>query len=331
MNTEHILFYPHKEYNTEKEITDNLRNKDYIQYGYIKLRDLNKWLNNEVVSVKMGMLTPSNKSYRGLTILESAIKRIKEQDTTALFDDEDELIPIYIFISTETDDEWRNYLLSNGFASSRKNASREGIKIKKSDIGLHYGKHYGYDTKEVLSEKERQRKEEEELKERQRKEEEEQLKRKKEEYEFNKKYFEQTLGYGDGKYEIYKRQQYEKVAELQKTNEYVDITINKQTLSSKTFECRNIYLNKEVIMTLILVVSIFSYVILVSCTLIETNALNLIFSIISVFFTLYLLMGGELRFPMGKWVEFSVDGKRKRIDCDESPKLSRTYYHKIKV
>ena len=55
MNTEHILFYLHKEYNTEKEITDNLRNKDYIQYGYIKLRDLNKWLNNEVVSVKMGM------------------------------------------------------------------------------------------------------------------------------------------------------------------------------------------------------------------------------------------------------------------------------------
>ena len=191
MNTEHILFYPHKEYNTEKEITDNLRNKDYIQYGYIKLRDLNKWLNNEVVSVKMGMLTPNNKSYRGLTILESAIKRIKEQDTTALFDDEDELVPIYVFVSTETDDEWRNYLLSNGFVSSRKNANREGIKIKKSDIGLHYGKHYGYDTKEVLSEKEIQRKREEEIKERQRKEEEEKLKRKKEEYEFNKKYFQE--------------------------------------------------------------------------------------------------------------------------------------------
>ena len=341
MNTEHILFYPHKEYNTEKEITDNLRNKDYIQYGYIKLRDLNKWLNNEVVSVKMGMLTPNNKSYRGLTILESAIKRIKEQDTTALFDDEDELVPIYVFVSTETDDEWRNYLLSNGFVSSRKNANREGIKIKKSDIGLHYGKHYGYDTKEVLSEKEiqrkreeeikeRQRKEEEEIKERQRKEKEEKLKRKKEEYEFNKKYFEQTLGYGDGKYEIYKRQQYEKVAELQKTNEYVDITINKQTLSIKTFECSNIYLNKEVIMALILFISIFSSVILVLCTLIETTALNLLLSIISALFTLYLLMGGKLSLPMGKWVEFSVDGKRKRIDCDEPPKLSRTYYQKIK-
>lgn len=231
MNTEHILFYPHKEYNTEKEITDNLRNKDYIQYGYIKLRDLNKWLNNEVVSVKMGMLTPSNKSYRGLTILESAIKRIKEQDTTALFDDEDELIPIYIFISTETDDEWRNYLLSNGFASSRKNASREGIKIKKSDIGLHYGKHYGYDTKEVLSEKEKQRKREEELKEIQRKEEEEKLKRKKEEYEENKYYFENVLGYGINTYDEYKAKQEEK---MQKTNGH--FTLDEKTLEIKGYE-----------------------------------------------------------------------------------------------
>ena len=213
MNTEHILFYPHKEYNTEKEITDNLRNKDYIQYGYIKLRDLNKWLNNEVVSVKMGMLTPSNKSYRGLTILESAIKRIKEQDTTALFDDEDELIPIYIFISTETDDEWRNYLLSNGFTSSRKNASREGIKIKKSDVGLHYGKHYGYDTEEVLSEKER---EEKEIKIR---------------YEENKYYFENVLGYGINTYDEYKAKQEEK---MQKTNG--QFTLDERTLEINGYE-----------------------------------------------------------------------------------------------
>lgn len=163
MNTEHILFYPHKEYNTEKEITDNLRIKDCIQYGYIKLRDLNRWLNNEIVSVKMGMLSPSNKTYRGLTILESVLRRIKEQDTTALFDDDDELIPIYVFISTETDNEWRNYLLTKGFVSSRKNASREGIKIKKSDIGLHYGEHYGYDTEEVLSKRERRAKERKEF------------------------------------------------------------------------------------------------------------------------------------------------------------------------
>ena len=231
MNTEHILFYPHKEYNTEKEITDNLRNKDYVQYGYIKLRDLNKWLNNEVVPVKMGMLTPSNKSYRGLTILESAIKRIKEQDTTALFDDEDELIPIYVFVSTETDDEWRNYLLSNGFAFSRKNANREGIKIKKSDIGLHYGKHYGYDTKEVLSEKEIQRKREEELKEIQRKEKEEQLKRKKEEYEENKYYFENVLGYGINTYDEYKAKQEEK---MQKTSGH--FILDEKTLEIKGYK-----------------------------------------------------------------------------------------------
>ena len=231
MNTEHILFYPHKEYNTEKEITDNLRNKDYIQYGYIKLRDLNKWLNNEVVPVKMGMLTPNNKSYRGLTILESAIKRIKEQDTTALFDDEDELVPIYVFVSTETDDEWRNYLLSNGFVSSRKNANREGIKIKKSDIGLHYGKHYGYDTKEVLSEKEIQRKREEELKEIQRKEKEEQLKRKKEEYEENKYYFENVLGYGINTYDEYKAKQEEK---MQKTSGH--FTLDEKTLEIKGYK-----------------------------------------------------------------------------------------------
>ena len=90
MKTEHILFFPHKEYDIKKEKTDNLKIKDYVNYGYIKLRDLTKWLNYEKVSVKMGMLTPSNKSYRGLTILESALKRIKEQDTTALFDDEDD-------------------------------------------------------------------------------------------------------------------------------------------------------------------------------------------------------------------------------------------------
>ena len=61
MTTEHILFYPHKEYNIKKEIILNVKIKDYVQYGYIKRRDLDKWLNNEVISVKMGMLTPSNK------------------------------------------------------------------------------------------------------------------------------------------------------------------------------------------------------------------------------------------------------------------------------
>jgi hypothetical protein len=190
MTTEHILFYPHKEYNIKKEIILNVKIKDYVQYGYIKRRDLDKWLNNEVISVKMGMLTPSNKCYRELTILESVLRRIKEQDTTALFDDEDELIPIYIFVSEETDNEWREYLISQGFEVSRKNANREGVKIKKSDIGLHYGKHYGYDTEEVLSERERLKKirEEEENKRKERKlQYEEYIKKRKEEIKAKKK------------------------------------------------------------------------------------------------------------------------------------------------
>lgn len=154
LTTKHIVYFPHREYNIKTELTDNLRIKDYIQYGYIKRRDLLKWENNEECAVKMGMLTPSNKIYRGLSIVESALKRIKEQDSTALFDDEDELIPIYIFVSNETDNEWRDYLKSLNFKSSRQNVSREGIRIRKKDINLLYGKHYGYDTEEVLSEKE---------------------------------------------------------------------------------------------------------------------------------------------------------------------------------
>lgn len=215
MNTEHILIYPNKIYGADyaNKTTDNLRVVDYINYGYIKLRDLNKWLNNEVVSVKMGMLTPSNKVYRGLTILESAIKRIKEQDTTALFDDEDELIPIYVFVSTETDNEWREYLISNGFVSARKNASREGLKIRKTDIGYHYGKHYGVETDEIRSEKE------------------ETEKRIKTRYEKNKKYFEETLGYGINTYDKYRAKQQ---AKMQKANGH--FTLDEKTLEIKGYE-----------------------------------------------------------------------------------------------
>lgn len=218
MNTEHILIYPNKIYGADyaNKTTDNLRVIDYINYGYIKLRDLNKWLNNEVVSVKMGMLTPSNKVYRGLTILESAIKRIKEQDTTALFDDEDELIPIYVFVSTETDNEWREYLISNGFVSARKNASREGLKIRKTDIGYHYGKHYGVETDETRSEKE------------------ETEKRIKTRYEKNKKYFEETLGYGINTYDKYRAKQQ---AKMQKANGH--FTLDEKTLEIKGYEITN--------------------------------------------------------------------------------------------
>jgi hypothetical protein len=226
MITEHISFYPHKEYDTKRETTGNLKSKYYVQYGYIKRRDLDKWLNNEVVPVKMGMLTPSNKCYHNLTILDSALKRIKEQDTTALFDDEDELIPIYIFVSEETDNEWREYLISQGFKVSRKNANREGIKIKKSDIGLHYGKHYGYDTEEVLSEKEE---EEKKRKERQLQYEEHIKTR----YEKNKKYFEETLGYGKDTYDKFRAKQEQKLLKLNKKGQF---TLDEKTLEIKGYE-----------------------------------------------------------------------------------------------
>lgn len=217
MNTEHILIYPNKIYGADyaNKTTDNLRVIDYINYGYIKLRDLNKWLNNEVVSVKMGMLTPSNKSYRGLTILDSVIKRIKEQDTTALFDDEDELIPIYVFVSTETDKEWREYLISNGFVSARKNASREGLKIRKTDIGYHYGKHYDVETDETRSEKE------------------ETEKKIKTRYEKNKKYFEETLGYGRNTYDKFRAEQEQKLLRLDKKGKF---TLDEKTLEIKGYE-----------------------------------------------------------------------------------------------
>lgn len=220
MNTEHILIYPNKTYGADyaNKTTDNLRVIDYINYGYIKLRDLNKWLNNEVVSVKMGMLTPSNKSYRGLTILDSVIKRIKEQDTTALFDDEDELIPIYVFVSTETDNEWREYLISNGFVSARKNASREGLKIRKTDIGYQYGKHYDVETDETRSEKE------------------ETEKRIKTRYEKNKKYFEETLGYGINTYDKFRAEQEQKLLRLDKKGKF---TLDEKTLEIKGYSVCN--------------------------------------------------------------------------------------------
>lgn len=155
MNTDYITILPNKNYpNLETEKTDNLRCRDVVQYGYIKLRDLDRWLNNEVISVKMGMLTPSEKSYCGLTILQAALKRIDEQDTTALFEDEDELIPVYVFVATITDNEWRENLISKGYVSSRTNKSREGIKINKKSLFAEYGFYFGIETEECKSIKE---------------------------------------------------------------------------------------------------------------------------------------------------------------------------------
>lgn len=154
MITDHIIYYPNNQYNTRKELVKNLRVCDYINYGYIKLRDLDKWLNNEDVAVKMGMLTPSKDGYRNLSVVDAALKRIKEQDSTSCFEDGDELIPIYIFISEDMDFDWRDFLFSNGFNPTRTNASREGVRINKNALSIMYSKRYSIDTEESISERE---------------------------------------------------------------------------------------------------------------------------------------------------------------------------------
>lgn len=162
MDKGHITLLPNKKYsNLKKETTNNLRCCETIQYGYIKLRDLKKWENGEIVAVKMGMLTPSKPVYKNLSIIDAACKRISEQDTTALFEDEDELIPVYVFVSEITDNEWREHLISKGFKSSRKTASREGIKIDRKNLFGEYGFFFKEDTKESKSILEEKRAEEE--------------------------------------------------------------------------------------------------------------------------------------------------------------------------
>lgn len=162
MDKGHITLLPNKKYgNLKKETTNNLRCCETIQYGYIKLRDLKKWENGEIVAVKMGMLTPSKPAYKNLSIIDAACKRIGEQDTTALFEDEDELIPVYVFVSEITDNEWREHLIGKGFKSSRKTASREGIKIDRKNLFGEYGFFFKEDTKESKSILEEKRAEEE--------------------------------------------------------------------------------------------------------------------------------------------------------------------------
>lgn len=328
MITEHILFYPHKEYDIKNELTDNLRCSDYVQYGYIKKRDLTKWENDEVISVKMGMLTPSKNGYRGKTILQSAIQRIMEQDSTSCFDDEDELIPVYIFVSKETDNEWREYLKENGFVSSRKNANREGIKINKTNIGLHYGQHYGIETNEILSKKEAIEKEKKEI------------------IEKKRKYFESLKNDYETKYyrsyETDITKQKNKIEELKNDNRYIDVSLDEKTLDIKAFKCSSAYVNKEDIIGGILSVCIIIMIIF-GCTLYSTpdfliNSdcefslyfhLILFGFIISILVFGYIIAGGEIKLPLGKWVVINVNDEEIPIDCDITPSIGNRYTYKI--
>lgn len=169
MITENIIYFPHHQYNVATELVKNLRVRDVINYGYIKLRDLDKWLKGETISVKMGMLSPTKDGYRDLSVVESALKRIKEQDSTACFEDEDELIPIYIFISEDTDVAWREFLFNDGYKTARKTASREGVKISRKNLSLEYAKRYNIDTAESLTLKEEKQKQIEEKEKRRKK------------------------------------------------------------------------------------------------------------------------------------------------------------------
>lgn len=179
MITENIIYFPHHQYNVKTERIKNLRVSDYINYGYIKLRDLDKWLDGKDIAVKMGMLSPTKDGYRELSVVESALKRIKEQDSTACFEDGDELVPVYIFVSNEMDNEWREYLMDRGYSITRRNASREGIRINRRDLSICYAERYNIDTKESLSYKEEQIKKIKEEEERKKKIEEEERRREK--------------------------------------------------------------------------------------------------------------------------------------------------------
>lgn len=223
MDKGHITLLPNKKYsNLKKETTNNLRYCETIQYGYIKLRDLKKWENGETVAVKMGMLTPSKPTYKNLSIIDAACKRISEQDTTALFEDEDELIPVYVFVSEITDNEWREHLISKGFKSSRKTASREGIKIDRKNLFGEYGFFFKEDTKESKSILEEKRAEEERIKKAKEKEAKEKEKRFQESIkEYDKIYGEESF-----------KKDYEKMSKKWRIVQY-DIT-NKEMFGKKT-------------------------------------------------------------------------------------------------
>lgn len=328
MITEHILFYPHKEYNLKKELTDNLRCSDYIQYGYIKKRDLSKWENNEVVSVKMGMLTPSKDGYKHKTILQSAIQRINEQDSTSCFDEDDELIPIYIFVSKETDVEWREYLKTQGFVSSRPNKNREGMRICKSDIGLHYGLHYGIDTIEILSIKE--------YVEKQRIEKEEKEKQRIEKI---------ILDYEQTQQRSYKDDmltQKERIKDITNNIRYVDVFLDELTLNIRAFKCSFFYEYKESIIGFILSLCIILGIICggilftIPHLLFNENSdftllglISIILLSLSIIVFGYIIFGGEITLPMGKWVSFDINGVEKEIEYDTKPSINNEYVHRI--
>lgn len=274
MDKGHITLLPNKKYNSlKKETTNNLRCCETIQYGYIKLRDLKKWENGEIVAVKMGMLTPSKPVYKNLSIIDAACKRISEQDTTALFEDEDELIPVYVFVSEITDNEWREHLISKGFKSSRKTASREGIKIDRKNLFGEYGFFFKEDTKEsksILEEKraEEERKYQEYLKEQARIKKAKEKEAKEKEKRFQESIKEYDKIYGEESF----KKDYEKMSKKYGVVKY-DIT------NKKMFSYKEVY-NPIVECICLLTVFAFVAICLIACEILFFGFLFLILSAI---------------------------------------------------
>lgn len=113
-----------------------------IHYGYIKEYKESDWYSGEIVPIKMGMLNPLSKEYQGKTILSAIRDRIDDQDRTICFSDEDKPVLIYFFISSETDNEWRNFLFDNGCESAREDKKREGVRVSKYNLINLYEQHY---------------------------------------------------------------------------------------------------------------------------------------------------------------------------------------------
>jgi len=301
MITENIIYFPHHQYNVATELVKNLRVCDVINYGYIKLRDLDKWLKGETISVKMGMLSPTKDGYRELSVVESALKRIKEQDSTSCFEDEDELIPVYVFISEDTDVAWREFLFNGGYKTARKTASREGVKISRKNLSLEYAKKYNIDTAESLT-----------LKEEKQKQIEEKIRKEKEEKERIIKGYEEKNGSGSYLIDLENLKNI-----ISQENNVKTSFINKETLNGYIEKQYTLlYFNGEslgVVFCLILCVSIFLLIVSIICLNWEFFLWVLGIGIITLL-VCGLLIELYINWSYSTWYLITSNGKKTKIE-----------------
>lgn len=301
MITENIIYFPHHQYNVATELVKNLKVCDVINYGYIKLRDLDKWLKGETISVKMGMLSPTKDGYRELSVVESALKRIKEQDSTSCFEDEDELIPVYVFISEDTDVVWREFLFNGGYKTAKKTASREGVKISRKNLSLEYAKKYNIDTAESLT-----------LKEKKQKQIEEKIRKEKEEKERIIKEYEEKNG--SGSYLIDLETQKSRLYYYK--NEYCGVSLNLEDLKIYFYK-RTIFLDDNRLN----IIQVLSFIIwlIVAITNFFNHTLNGV-GLILLLITCFLCCVEEIHWSMDSYKCIDANGKTYSIEEDEYKK-----------